>query len=61
MTLQKNLINKQFVSYLVIIASHELLNEVANMEEYSMKFANEYLTYPRTFGKEMGTRGTYWN
>lgn len=38
----------------VIIASYELLNEVANMEEFSAKFAHEYYTYPRTFGKEMG-------
>ncbi|CAL8109453.1 unnamed protein product [Orchesella dallaii] len=38
----------------IAITSYELMTEVANMEEYSIKFAHELYTYPRTFGKEMG-------
>lgn len=39
---------------LVIIASYDLLKQVENMEEYSIKFSHKYYTYPRTFGKELG-------
>jgi len=49
-----NLLICNFFCLTVAITSYELMTEVANMEEYSMKFAHELYTYPRTFGKEMG-------
>ncbi len=38
----------------VVVSSYELMQEMATMPEYDIKFSHEALTYPRTFGKELG-------
>ncbi|CAL8124636.1 unnamed protein product [Orchesella dallaii] len=40
--------------YSVVVASHEIMTELANAEEYSIKVSHELFTYPRTFNKELG-------
>lgn len=49
-----SVIQRKFCKFLVVISSYKLLQEVANLEEYSMKISHPDITYARTFNKELG-------